>query len=127
MDKRRKWFAILLEEGLRMGVLSPADVLRHATPAVLAVDLPPSLIAQVLQAGITSGAFNSDLVVGTLGPEQLAEHVPLSVLWACLDEAANLIIEEHPLTRWTQESVHLMVDPGAVQNDDVADIEIIEG
>src|SRR5512135_2763793 len=98
MDKRRKWLALALEEGLRTGVIEPHDILRHATTAVLATDLPPALVAKVLQAGIEGGGFDAHVVVETLGPEAIAEHVPLPVVWACIHEAASAIAVEHPLS-----------------------------
>jgi hypothetical protein len=128
MDKRRKWMAVVIEEALRQGVLDPTDVLRHATTTVLATDLPPALVARVLQAGIDSDTFNPHLVVGTLGAENLAEHVPLSVLWGCLDEAASVIITEHPLSnRKAGDGNDAVAAPGTVQPDDVPDIEVLEG
>ena len=99
MDKRRKWIAVLLEEGLRLGVLSPADVLRHMTPAVLATDLPSALVASILQAGLDASGFEPDTVVNTLGAEALAEHLPVPLLWACLNEAAGVIIKEGATVR----------------------------
>jgi len=123
MDKRRRWMAALLEEGLRLGVLEPEDLLRHATPSVLATDLPPALVASVLQAGMKTGIFTPGVVVETLGPAQLAEHVPLPVLWACVEEAAAVLVREHPLTQAGGESV---APPGTVQADDVPDIEVLE-
>jgi hypothetical protein len=129
MDKRRKWFAVLLEEGLRLGVIDAEQIVRHATPSVLATDLPPDLLAEVLQSGISGEAFSPAVIVETLGPERLAEHVPVPVLWACLDEVAERIIADHPFTQLhrTEESVGLGVDPGVAQADEIPDIEVIEG
>lgn len=98
MDKRRAWMRVCLQEALDRGVLEPDDVLRHATPTVLATDLPPQLVASLLQTGLDAGAFDASALVGHLGSEQLAEHVPLPVLWSCLDEAAKTVIREHPAT-----------------------------
>jgi hypothetical protein len=128
MDKRRKWIAILLDEGLRLGVLEPSDIMRHSTPAVLATDLPSSLLAKVLQAGIGSDSFNPDLVVSTLGPENIAEHIPLPILWNCVNEAARVIIDEHPLSKGMKmdDSSTAVVDPSAVSTDEIPDIEVLE-
>jgi hypothetical protein len=98
MDKRRAWMRVCLQEALDRGVLDPEDVLQHATPTVLATDLPPELVASLLQAGLDTGAFDANAMVHHLGSEQLAEHVPLPVLWSCLDEAAKAVIREHPAT-----------------------------
>jgi hypothetical protein len=131
MDKRRKWFAVLLEEGLRLGVLSPEDVLRHVTPAVLATDLPPELVASILQAGMDNNSFDPALVVRTLGAEKLAAHVPLSLIWACLDQAAGQIIKEHPLHKGGRDRINtpvheIVVEPGEVRPEDVPVIEVLE-
>ena len=137
MDKRRKWIAVLLEEGLRLGVLSPEDILRHMTPAVLATDLPPTLVASVLQAGLDGNRFEPVVVVQTLGAEQLAEHMPLPLLWSCLEDAANIIIKENPSQRprvsngaaetdTADESDVDIVGPGEVRPEDVPVIEVLE-
>jgi hypothetical protein len=102
MDNRRRWLTTLLEEGMRLGVLEPADLLRHMTPSVLATDLPPSMVAKLLQTGLSGGAFSPDVVVSTLGVPALAEHLPFLVLWGCVQQAAELIVREHPLTHGLQ-------------------------
>lgn len=127
MDKRRKWMSLVLEEGLRLGVIEPPDLLRHATPAVLATDLPPALVAKVLQAGMDSDGFNPHVVVETLGADALAEHIPLPVIWGCVNEAASVISAEHPLSQRGKGDGSDVTAPGAVQPDDVPDIEVLEG
>lgn len=135
MDKRRKWIAVLLEEGLQVGVLAPDDVLRHTTPSVLATDLPPGLVAEVLQAGLDNSGFDPQLVVKTLGPEQMAQHLPLPVLWNCLNEVAEAIIREHPLSKSspvsTGSSEHKVLEPGDIvaeemSTEDMPEIEVLE-
>lgn len=96
MDKRRNWFAIVLEEALSLGILEPEDVVRHTTPSVLATDLPPTLIAALIEAGLTQGSFDAALLVNRLGPRAIAEHMPLPVLWNCIDAAAERMIGEQP-------------------------------
>lgn len=134
MDKRRKWISVLIEEGLQVGVLSPEDVMRHTTPSVLATDLPPELVASVLQAGIDGDGFNPETVVKALGAEKIAEHLPLPVLWSCVNEAAEGIVEEHPLSKsatGTSSGDATMVDPSDVVADqvlseDMPEIEVLE-
>jgi hypothetical protein len=134
MDKRRKWISVLIEEGLQVGVLSPEDVMRHTTPSVLATDLPPELVASVLQAGIDGDGFNPETVVKALGAEKIAEHLPLPVLWSCVNEAAEAIVEEHPLSKsatGTSSADATMVDPSDVVADqvlseDMPEIEVLE-
>jgi hypothetical protein len=128
MDKRRRWIAVLLEEGLRLGILEPADILRYATPAVLATDLPPPLVARVLEAGIGSEAFSPELVIKTLGPATLAEHVPPSILWGSIDELAKVIIAEHPLSQHHGEAPSSVLEPAtSAHGDDMPEIEVLDG
>ena len=122
MDKRRAWLRVCLQEGLERGVLEPDDVLRHANPTVLATDLPPQLVASLLQTGLDAGAFDAASLVEHLGSEQLAEHVPLPVLWACLDEAAQAVITEHPLTRDGEPIVPINT---SVEPDEQPEIELV--
>ena len=122
MDKRRSWIHVCLEEGLARGVLSPEDVLRHATTSVLATDLPPPLVASLLSEGLDRGTFDPALLVNHLGPHNLAEHVPLPVLWACLSEASGIIIREHPLTNASDEPIVPMST--SIEPDDQPEIEV---
>ena len=125
MDKRRKWISVVLGEALRAQVIEPEDVVRHASPSVLATDLPPSLVAKVIQAGMDGGTFSAELVVKTLGAEALAEHVPLPVLWACVNEAAEIVVAEHPLT--AAIAAKDVVAPGSVRAEDLPEIEVLDG
>jgi hypothetical protein len=132
MDKRRKWISVLLEEGLQIGVLSPEDVLRHITPSVLATDLPPELIADVLQVGIDHDSFSPTLVVNTLGSSKIAEHLPLPILWNCISEAAQEIINDHPVEiKKKRTDEHEIVEPGDVLPEEMfaeemPEIEVLE-
>ncbi len=119
MDNRRQWMSTLLEEALRLGVLEPGDLMHHMTPSVLATDLPPSMVATLLQAGLSGTGFTAEVVIGTLGVPALAQHLPFSVLWACVQQAAEIIVHEHPLTHGLQ--THL-----AAAGDE-PDIEVVEG
>jgi len=127
MDKRRKWICVLIEEGLQVGVLGPEDVLRHTTPSVLATDLPPELVASVLQAGLDGDSFSPELVVKTLGAERIAEHLPVPVLWSCINEAAEKIIDEHPLCKGSNSGSGV-VEPGDIlaNQADMPEIEVLE-
>ncbi len=86
MDARQQWMAFLIQQGLEYQLISPEDVLRYATPRVIAT-LPNDLKARVLRAGLNQGVFNPDVVLSVLTPEVLAETVPLATLWACIAEA----------------------------------------
>lgn len=88
-DARERWFAMILDTGLREKILEPADVLRYATPQILAKHLPPELMSQVLQTSLAAGAMTADGVVDTITPELLAKYIPHDVLWSCVAEAAE--------------------------------------
>ena len=96
MEARQRWFAEMLEAGLGEKILEPQDVLKHATPAVLANNLPPELMSRMLQASLDAGAMTPEHVILTVTPAVLAEHVPHEVLWACIAEGAErsgLVVE----------------------------------
>jgi len=88
-DAPERWFAMMVDVGLREKILEPADLLRHATPEILAKHLPPELMSQVLQSSLTSGAMTADSVIDTVTPDLLAKYLPHQVLWACIAEAAG--------------------------------------
>lgn len=69
-------------------MFSPADVLAHATPDVLATHLPPELLSKVLASSLAAGSMTPERVLETVTPEQLARHLPHEVLWACIAAAA---------------------------------------
>jgi hypothetical protein len=88
-------------------------------------------VASVLQAGLDGKHFEPGTVVQTLGAENLAEHMPLPLLWSCLEDAAAVIIEEHPSRSSGAESAADaedtdMVRPGDVRPEDVPVIEVLE-
>lgn len=88
-EARERWFAQMMEAGLGEGLFAPADVLRHATPEVLANNLPPELMSRMLQASLAAGSMTPDRVVETITPELLAKYLPHEVLWACVADAAE--------------------------------------
>jgi hypothetical protein len=87
-DQRKAWFAKVVESGLANQMFNANDVLAHATPDVLATNLPPELLSKILAASLASGSMTPDRVLETLTPELLAQHLPHDVLWACIAAAA---------------------------------------
>ena len=87
-DARERWFAMMLDAGLREKIFAPSDVLQHATPEVLARYLPADLMSQVLQSSLAAGAMTPEQVLDTVTPELLAKHIPHEVLWDCIVAAA---------------------------------------
>lgn len=86
---RDSWYAEWLQAGLDTKILTEADILAHATPAVLIAALPRDVLASVLDGAISSGTTSPSEVVRIVRPATLAEHVPPAVLWACLVAAAD--------------------------------------
>jgi hypothetical protein len=87
-DQRKAWFAKVVESGLQHQMFNAGDVLAHATPDVLATNLPPELLSKILAASLAAGSMTPERVLETLTPELLAMHLPHDVLWACIASAA---------------------------------------
>ena len=124
MDNRRKWVAVLIQEAFRLRVIEAEDLLRHVTPSVLATDLPPNLVATLLENGLKTQTFTAEGVVETLGVDRLAEHVPLSLLWTCIEEAASIILQKTSTGAAASELE--ILGPGEVRPEDVPVIEVLE-
>ncbi len=87
-DARQRWFAQMMASGLDNKIFAPADVLAHATPDILANNLPPDLLSKVLAASLAAGAMTPDRVLETVTPDVMGAHIPHDILWACLAAAA---------------------------------------
>jgi len=79
----------MMESGLENKVFAPADVLNHATPEVLASNLPPDLLSKVLASSLAAGAMTPERVLETVTPDVMARHLPHDVLWDCIASAAQ--------------------------------------
>jgi hypothetical protein len=88
-DQRKAWFAKVVESGLQNQIFNASDVLAHATPDVLATNLPAELLSKILAASLAAGAMTPERVLETLTPELMAAHLPHDVLWACIAAAAT--------------------------------------
>jgi hypothetical protein len=88
VNESRTFLSVVIASGLDFEMLTPEDVIRHVTMDILAHHLPPELIAELLEAALQSDTMTATLVLQTLGVESIAEHCPMSVLWACVSEAA---------------------------------------
>lgn len=71
-----------LEAGLMTGVLSPADIVRHVDAKVLGHSFPDNLTTKLLEASLAAGKMNPELIVDTLGIDNIAKHAPTEVVWA---------------------------------------------
>jgi hypothetical protein len=89
MSDRAQWYAELLQAGLETKLLTEADILAHATPAVLVPSLPRDVLASVFETALSSAVMSPAAFVRGATPKVLAEHVPASVLWAAIAAAAK--------------------------------------
>ena len=87
-EGRQRWFEKMIESGLDKQIFGPSDVLTHATPEVLASNLPPELLSKVLAASLAAGSMTPDRVLETVTPDVMAKHLPHDVLWQCIAAAA---------------------------------------
>ena len=82
----KAFFVDALSSALELRIGTPDDVLRHVTPDVLAQHLPRPLWARLLTACLGAPRVDAQLVVETVGVPNLCEHVPTSIIWACIAE-----------------------------------------
>jgi len=75
-----------LTSALELGIGMPDDVVRHVTPDVLAAHLPRPLWARLFTACLGAARVDAQLVIETLGIPNLCEHVPSTIMWACIAE-----------------------------------------
>jgi len=88
-EARERWFCELIDAGLSEEIFNSGDLMEHATPEVLATNLPPDLMAKVLEAALSAGKMTTDRMLETLTPKVIAHHIPHEVLWACVISAAK--------------------------------------
>jgi hypothetical protein len=84
-----RFFVDALGGALELGIATPEDLLRHATPDVLAQHLPRPLWSKLIAACLAAPRTDAKLVVDTIGVRDLCEHVPKPILWTCLAEIAQ--------------------------------------
>ena len=89
LEARQRWFAQMMESGLEQKIFAPTDVLNHATPDVLAKNLPPELLSKMLTSSLAAGAMTPERVLETVTPEAMSQHLPHDVLWDCIASAAS--------------------------------------
>jgi hypothetical protein len=84
-----RFFVDAFASALELGIATPEDVLKHATPAVLSQALPRPIWARLIAACLAAPRTDAKLVVDTIGVPDLCEHVPAPILWGCLAEIAQ--------------------------------------
>lgn len=80
------FFVATISSALELGIAVPDDVLRHVTPDVLSMFLPRPLWARVITACLGAPRTDAQVIVETVGVPNLCEHIPASILWACIAE-----------------------------------------
>jgi hypothetical protein len=106
------FFVDALTSALELGIGTPDDVVRHVTPEVLAKHLPRPLWARLFTACLGAPRVDAALVVDTIGVPNFCEHVPASIIWACLAEIGaralgkvpDITVAPAPLPRSTSVS-----------------------
>jgi hypothetical protein len=88
------FFSEAIGSAVSLGLATHDDVLRHATPDVLAKYLPRPLWAKLISACLASPRTDAKLVVETLTMPILCEHVPPTILWACLDQIGKRALDK---------------------------------
>jgi hypothetical protein len=84
----KAFYVDALGSALEQGIGTPADILRHVTPDVLAAHLPRPLWARLLTACLGAPNVDAQLVIETIGVPNLCEHVPSSLIWAVIADIA---------------------------------------
>ena len=84
----KAFFVDALSSALELNIGTPADVLRHVTPEVLAQHLPRPLWARLLTACLGAPRVDARIVVETIGIPNLCEHIPSPIIWTCVAEIA---------------------------------------
>lgn len=82
----KAFFVAALQSALDLGIATPEDVLKHATPDLLAEHLPRPLWARLLTACVGAPKVDAQLVVETIGVSNLCEHIPATAIWSCIAE-----------------------------------------
>lgn len=88
-DRRLGWLSYTLDEGLRLGVFAPANLLTHATPEVLAEHLPRDLMVKVFASAFSTGKLTPEGILSVAPPTTMVRHVAPLILWTCVREAAH--------------------------------------
>ncbi len=89
MDAKRRFLEKVLASGLEAGTVTTDDIVSHANAKVLAEELPIPLKAKLITAALAAKTMNTKLIVDTLGTVDLADNIPMRVLWACIAECAG--------------------------------------
>lgn len=84
----KAFYVDALGSALEQGIGTPADILRHVTPDVLAEHLPRPLWARLLTACLGAPHVDPQLVIETIGVPNLCEHIPSPIIWLVIADSA---------------------------------------
>lgn len=105
----KNFFIDALTSALELGVATPADVIKYVTPEVLANNLPRPLWARLLTACIGAPKVDAQLIVETIGVQNLCEHIPAPIIWGVIAEVAarslGNAIPERPIVAGKSEPI----------------------
>jgi hypothetical protein len=96
VNPNRRFVYEILGMGLELECVTPADLIQHVNPEVLAHHLPVSLKAKLIQASLDAERMTPALIVETVGIDALVEHAPLPVLWACVRGSVERMLGSLP-------------------------------
>jgi hypothetical protein len=71
-----------LDAGLKSGVLTAADVVQHVNAQVLVASMPEALTTKLIEASLAAGKMTPELIVDTLGVDNIAKHVSTKTVWS---------------------------------------------
>jgi len=77
-----------LASALASGVMTAKDVVEYIDASVIG-HLPDSLTTKLLEAALSAGKLDAQLVVDTLGTEAIAKHAPTAAVWSCFVKAGD--------------------------------------
>lgn len=78
----RDFLRAALGAGLTTGALIPKDIIQHVTAHVLGTSMPEALTVKLLEASLAAGKMSPELIIETIGVEQIAKHVATNIVWA---------------------------------------------
>ena len=82
-----------VDAALDTGVLTAPKLVRHVDPQVLVNHLPDVLTASLIEMSLAAGRMNPELIVDTVGVDAIAAHAPTGVIWACLAELGQSLVD----------------------------------
>ncbi len=111
----KNFFIDALTSALDLGIATPFDVIRHVTPDVLAEHLPRPLWARLFTACLGAPKVDAQLIVETIGVQNLCEHIPAPIIWGVIAEigarSLGQAIPDRPILATTSEPVGTKTEP----------------